>query len=110
MITKQDRQLLIQDMKGVFATKDDVKTVVDDALVPVKKDISSIKSDVSTLKTDVFKIKTDVVHLKTEVGSVKEKLDELTAFVVPAISNILEWTDDIHRAIVGRPSKQSHGN
>lgn len=106
MITDAD----VKKLSKVFATKDDVKAIIDDALVPVKKDISSIKSDVSTLKTDVSTIKIDVVHLKTEVGSVKEKLDELTAFVVPAIGNILEWTDDIHRAIVGRPSKQSHGN
>lgn len=43
MITKQDRQYLIQDMKEVFATKDDVKTIVNDALEPIKKDLKSIK-------------------------------------------------------------------
>ena len=113
MLTKQDKEFL----KENFATKNDVKAIVEDALVSVKNDISSLKSnvsvlksDVSVLKTDVSTIKLDVGHLKTEVGSVKEKLDELTAFVVPAIGNILGWTDDIHRAIVGRPSKQPHGN
>lgn len=38
MITKQDRQLLIQDMKEVFATKDDLKK----SLAPVNRKLNKI--------------------------------------------------------------------
>ncbi len=49
-------------------------------------------------------------NLDKRVSSVEQKVTELTEFVVPAIGNILEWTDDIHRAIVGKPSKRVSGN
>ncbi len=50
----------------------------------------------------------DLLHVQTKVSSVERKLDELTEFIVPAIGNLLEWTDDIHRAIVGKPAKRAH--
>lgn len=47
MLTKQDKEFL----KENFATKNDVKTIVDDALEPVKKDLKSIKKKLDTTIT-----------------------------------------------------------
>lgn len=76
---------------------------MEEKLEPVKKDIKRVE------------IKVDNVHkrvssVETKASSVERKVDELTEFIVPAVGNILEWTDDIHRAIVGKPTKRPHGN
>lgn len=48
MITKKDRQLLIQDMKEVFASKDDLVH----SLKPIKKSLKEIKSNLDlTIRT-----------------------------------------------------------
>lgn len=52
----------------------------------------------------------DIKHVEIKVDSVEKKVNELTGFIVPAVGNILKWTDDIHRAIVGKPIKRPHGN
>lgn len=44
MITDAD----VKKLSKVFATKDDVKIIVNDALVPVKKDLKSIKKKLNT--------------------------------------------------------------
>lgn len=44
MITDAD----VKKLSKVFATKDDVKAIVDNALVPVKKDLKSIKRELDT--------------------------------------------------------------
>lgn len=47
MITDAD----VKKLSKVFATKDDVKAIVEDALVPVKKDLKSIKKKLDTTIT-----------------------------------------------------------
>ena len=80
-------------------TKKDLKNIgslMEEKLEPVKKDLKRVE------------IKVDGVDKK--VSAVEQKVVELTEFVVPAIGNLLEWTDNIHRAIVGKPTKNPHGN
>lgn len=48
----------------------------------------------------------DLLRLETKVDTVKGTLDEL----VDVVGAIFEWTDDIHRAIVGKPTKRTSGN
>ncbi len=70
-------------LKETFATKDDLKAMAkQDDLLAVKKDVSDVK----------------------------DKLTELSDYVIPALGNIFRWTDDIHRTILGKPMKRPHEN
>lgn len=51
-------------------------------------------------------IKKDITRIDTNVISMKETLDDL----VQATGAIFEWTDDIHRAFVGKSPKKLQGN
>ena len=62
-----------------------------------KNDLKAIKSIVDTSIEPVMK---DISSLKTETLGIRDKLDELYKFVVPAIGELLEWSDDILRSIV----------
>jgi phage-related minor tail protein len=72
-----------------------------------KKDLKNIGSLMEEKLEPVIK---DIKHVEIKVDSVEKKVNELTGFIVPAVGNILKWTDDIHRAIVGKPIKRPHGN
>lgn len=48
----------------------------------------------------------DLLRLESKVDEIKETVDDLT----DAVGAIFEWTDDIHRAIVGKPVKRVSGN
>lgn len=56
----------------------------------------------------VFATKDDLKDLakQKDLLQVKEKLNELTDFVVPTLGNIFEWTDDIHKAFIGKSSRK----
>lgn len=45
MITKKDRQLLIQDMKEVFSTKDDLKAGLDDTKKAIVNEVTCYLQD-----------------------------------------------------------------
>lgn len=96
MITKKDRQLLIHDMKEVFATKDDLK--------PLKTNLKQVEK-----KVDGLENRFDTLDRK--VDETKKAVKDLTDFVEPAIGNIFKWTDEIHNAFVGKkPPKQPSEN
>ncbi len=72
-----------------------------------KKDLKNIGS---IMEEKLEPVKKDIKRVEIKVDGVEKKVNELTGFIVPAVGNILEWTDDIHRAIVGKPIKRPHGN
>lgn len=53
MLSKQDKQFL----KETFATKNELRQTIDDALKPVKKDISLIKKDTSSIHKELTKLR-----------------------------------------------------
>ena len=75
-------------------TKQDQKFLLDN--LATKKDIQALDVKVDTMSK--------------RVSSLEKAVQELTQFVVPAIGNILEWTDDLHRAMLGKPSRRTSGN
>jgi len=95
MITDAD----IRKLKDVFDTKQESK----------KRHKETLKR-FDSLDNRLGSVEKKVNSLDNRLGSVEKKVDELTEFVVPSIGNILAWTDDIHRAIVGNPTKSSHRN
>ena len=70
----------VKKLSKVFATKDDLK-----GLAKQK----------------------DLIETKQTVLQVKQQLNELSEYVVPALGNIFRWTDDIHRAVVGRSPRKN---
>ena len=68
-----------------------------------KRDLQSIGS---LMDVKFEPMKKDIKHMKSNVDSINQKLDEL----VNAIGAIFAWTDDIHRAIIGKPAKRPHEN
>ena len=50
--------------------------------------------------------KNDVKRIETKIDEVQQSVNDLTG----AVGAIFEWTDDIHRAIVGKSVKRVHGN
>ncbi len=97
MITDDDVKKLKKAFKGTFATKDDLKNLAkQDDLLAVKKDVARVETKVDTVKKDLL--------------DVKDKLTELSDYVIPALGNIFRWTDDIHRAVLGKPMKRPHEN
>jgi len=80
-------------MKKVFVTKNDLKRLAK------QKDLMRVEQKVGSIDKRVS-------FVETKVSNIETKLTDLTDFIVPAIDHILEWTDDIHRAIIGRPSKR----
>ena len=97
MLTKSD----IKAIKGLLDTS------INTSLRPLKTDVSGIKKDVSVLKKDVSILKTDVSILKKDVHDIKQdttdiklKVNDFAKTALDALGNLLEWTDDIHRANV----------
>lgn len=68
-----------------------------------KKDLQNIGS---VMDEKLEPIKKDIKRIEIKVDSVKETLDDLT----DATGAIFEWTDDIHRAIIGKSIKRLHEN
>lgn len=81
MLTKQDQKFLLKN----FATKKDIKGVAK--------------------QKNLISLSTKVNSIDIRLTSVEQKVTELTEFMVPAIGNLLQWTDDVHRAIVGKPTR-----
>ncbi len=90
MITDADVKKLKDSFKDTFATKDDLKGVAK------QKDLVSLQKDVSALKTDVKRV--------------EKKMDEFSEYVIPALGNIFKWTDNIHKALIGKPSRTINEN
>ena len=44
---------------------------------------------------------------QSDLLEVKQKLDELSDYVIPALGNIFKWTDDIHSAVTGKKSSRA---
>ena len=86
MLTKSDKQFLTEN----FATKDDFKNLAK--------------------QKDLLRVESKVDSLDTRVSSIEQKLDQLTEYVMPTLGGILKWTDDIHKAIIGKPLKIPHEN
>lgn len=84
MITDAD----IQKMKKVFATKDDLKNFA------TKDDLNGLAKQ------------KDLLRLELKVDSIKQDVHDLT----DAVGAIFQWTDNIHRAIIGKPSRKSSEN
>lgn len=71
MITDAD----IEKLKKVFSTKDDAQVKHDQVILK----LNAIEKRVSSVETDV---------------------KSLNEFIVPAIGNILQWSDEIHAKVV----------
>lgn len=52
----------------------------------------------------------DNVATKGDLLNVKEELKSDIADIIKALGAIFEWTDEIHRAIVGKPFKHPSQN
>lgn len=59
---------------------------------------------------DNFASKKDIDRIDASIGSLKRELKADIADLANALGAIFQWTDDIHRAIVGKPVKRSAGN
>jgi peptidoglycan hydrolase CwlO-like protein len=70
-------------------TKEYLDQRLDQKLKPIQDKVDSLDVKIDTIGTD---------------------LTELKEFIVPALSNIFEWTDDIHNTFVGKKQKPSVGN
>lgn len=89
MITDAD----VKKLKAVFLTKDDAK-------------VFATKDDLKVLAKQA-----DLLAVKAEVSAVKDTVEQLSEYVIPALGNIFKWTDDIHAAITGKKSSRtSSGN
>lgn len=79
MITKKDRQLLIQDMKEVFATKDDLKAMEKrfDGKFATKDDL---KTGLRTVKTELL-----VELSKTRDEIVRQIIDVIDEKLLPLL-------------------------
>lgn len=82
MITDDD----VKKLSKVFATKDDLKAM-------------ATKDDLKALEKTMAKQK--------DLLDVKQKLDDLSDYVIPAIGSIFRWTDDLHTAFVGKKRNKS---
>lgn len=69
------------------------------------------KADKKFFKVN-FVTKNDLKGLakQKDILRVEKKIDELTEYVMPALGNIFKWTDDIHKALIGKPSHASSEN
>ncbi len=81
-------------------TSDDLKKIKE----VLRPDFDSIHTDLKEIKTDVRTLKTDVAVLKTDVADLKEKVTDLTEYTITTLGTLLKWTDDIHKAIIGKKS------
>ncbi|MDP1722560.1 MAG: hypothetical protein Q8L37_05105 [Candidatus Gottesmanbacteria bacterium] len=63
MLSKQDKQYL----QETFATKDDVKVIVENVLEPVKKDLKTINK----------KLDTTITHFDTQLNYHHRRLNQL---------------------------------
>lgn len=61
MLTKKDRQLLIQDFKEVFATKDDLKGLVTKENAERFTTKGDLKNELSSMKTSLKKIEKKLI-------------------------------------------------
>jgi len=68
-----------------------------------QKDIKKIKE---SLKDDFDGLSKSIQRVEKKVDTVSENIDDLSG----AVGAIFEWTDDIHRAIVGRKHSKTSGN
>ena len=100
MITDDDVKKLKKAFKGTFATKADLKAMEarQDKKFATKDDLKALAKQ------------KDLLSVKKDLADVKNKLTELSNYVIPALGNIFRWTDDIHRAVLGKPMKSPHGN
>ena len=65
--------------------------------------------DVKKLK-EVFDTKLESEKRHKETLKRFDNIDETLGHMTGALGAIFEWTDDVHRAIVGKPSKRLHEN
>jgi len=73
MITKQDRQLLIQDMKEVFVTKDDLKKGLEQTKAAVVKEITDYMQN-------------NVINLLSEHDTRLDRLEKTVGGFPPLVS------------------------
>lgn len=66
-------------------------------------------ADVKKFK-EVFDTKQDSEKRHKETLKRFDQLDETLSAMTDAVGAIFEWTDDVHKVIVGKPSKTTHGN
>lgn len=102
MITDTD----VRKLSKVFATKNDL----DKKLKPIHKKIDTLDTKFDHLDIRVGRLETKVTTIDTKVDAIDKNLKDLTEFVVPALGKLFEWTDDIHRAIVGSHKKLASDN
>lgn len=72
-----------------------------------KSDKKFLKANFAT-KDDLKKLasKRDIARVETAIAGLKNDIGD----IANALGAIFEWTDDIHRAIVGRPLKRPSQN
>jgi len=103
-----------KDLKQIGTVMDEKLNIklkpLQTSLTNIDKKVDILDTRISSVEKKVDTLDVRVISLEKNVSKVEQKVDELTEFVVPAIGNILAWTDDIHRAIIGKPTKSSHGN
>ena len=98
MLTKADKKFLTEK----FASKADLKDLAKQKdVLNTQRYVIAMQKDVSGLKTAVGDLQTDTTSIKSTLEEVKDDVSVLT----DAVGNILEWTDNIHRAIVGKATK-----
>lgn len=61
---------------------------------------SELTIELKPLKQDINLVKNGTITINKDILSMKEKLNEFASFVVQALGNVLDWSEDIHDSIV----------
>lgn len=75
--------------------------MITDADIKKMKKVFATKDDLK----DLAKQK-DLLRLESKVDEIKQDVHDLT----DAVGTIFQWTDNIHRAIVGKPTRKISEN
>lgn len=59
---------------------------------------------------DNFASKKDIDRIDTSIGILKREIKADIAELANALGVLFQWTDDIHRAIIGKPSRKPSEN
>lgn len=94
MLTKKDIRDLLIAFKEVFLTKDDAKAFL------TKDDAKSLFQTKNTAQTNHNQIILKLNAIEKRARSLEGDVKGLHDFIVPALGNLHEWTDEIHNEVV----------
>ena len=87
MLSKSDKKYLEQTIEHKLDEKLNQK--FDEKLKPIHDKLNRVEKNLS---------------------QVDKNLTELSEYVIPALGNIFRWTDDIHKALIGKSSRAVNEN